>query len=684
MISSSRSGVRLLATAVLAVVSLFATTVAGAAPPEPTYTEPYRPQFHFTPAKNWMNDPNGLIYYAGEYHLFFQHNPEAATWGNISWGHAVSTDLVHWRELPLAIPATKTEMAWSGSVVVDRRNTAGFNQPGQPAMVAVFTSYNRTSGDQTQSLAYSLDRGRTWARYAGNPVLDDADNNFRDPKVFWHAPQRRWVMAIVLAQQRKVAFYTSKDLKVWRHESDFGPANAIGGVWEVPDLFPLPVNGNPRRTKWVLVVNLNPGGVAGGSGAQYFVGDFDGRRFRADRTVDPTPSPGRVLADFEDAGYEGWTTTGTAFGNGPSAGAITGQNAVLGFRGARLANSFTGGDAAVGTLTSPEFRIRRSHLNLLVGGGAGARQPASPDAPQTTVNLVVDGRVVRSATGTGSGGLDWVSWKVSDLRGKTARIQAVDSSTARNGYVLLDHVMQSVSAARSVRERSNWLDYGKDFYAAISFENVPDDKRLMIGWMSNWQYAGVTPTSPWRSAQTLVRELELRGHGKALHLRQRPVSTLKSLRRGPAYTLGDTTLVPGTKPLSGVRGSTLEIRADFRVKTARRFGLQVRTGPNERTVIGYDTKRQELVVDRRRSGRTDFSPSFADDVQRAPLKVSNGRVRLHVYVDESSVEVFANGGRVTVTDQIFPDPGSDGLRLFSTGGRTRLESLKVWRLGSIW
>lgn len=682
--SSSRSGVRLLATAVLAVASLFATTVANAAPPEPTYAEPYRPQFHFTPAKNWMNDPNGLIYYAGEYHLFFQHNPEAATWGNISWGHAVSTDLVHWRELPLAIPATASEMAWSGSVVVDRRNTAGFNQPGRPAMVAIFTSYNRTTGDQVQSLASSLDRGRTWTRYAGNPVLDDADNNFRDPKVFWHAPTRRWVMAIVLALQRKVVFYTSANLKDWRRESDFGPANAIGGVWEVPDLFPLPVNGNPRRQKWVLVVNLNPGGVAGGSGAQYFVGDFDGRRFRADRTVDPAPPPGRVLADFESAGYAAWTTTGTAFGSGPSAGALTGQPAVVGFRGARLANSFNGGDTAVGTLTSPEFRVRRNHVNLLVGGGNSARQPATPDAPQTTVNLIVDGHVVRSATGPGSGGLDWVSWNVSDLRGKTARIQAVDSSAARNGHLLLDHVMQSDTAARSVRERSNWLDYGKDFYAAISFEDVPDDKRLMLAWMSNWQYAGVTPTAPWRSAQTLVRELELRGRGGALHLRQRPVSTLRSLRRGDPFSIRDTTLAPGIRTVAGVGGSTLEIRADFRVRTARRFGLQVRTGPNERTVIGYDTKRQELVVDRRRSGRTDFSPSFADDVQRAPLKASNGRIRLHIYVDESSVEVFANGGRVTVTDQLFPDPDSDGVRLFSTGGRTRLESLKIWRLGSIW
>jgi len=196
---SRRPRFRVLATVILAVATLIASTTALAAPPEATYHEPYRPQYHFTPAKNWMNDPNGLIYYSGEYHLFYQHNPEGPTWGNISWGHAVSTDLVHWRELPLAIPATATEMAWSGSVVVDRRNTTGFGAPGRPAMVAMFTSYHRATGDQTQSLAYSLDRGRTWTRYAGNPVLDNPDKDFRDPKVFWHASLKRWVMVLVLA-----------------------------------------------------------------------------------------------------------------------------------------------------------------------------------------------------------------------------------------------------------------------------------------------------------------------------------------------------------------------------------------------------------------------------------------------------------------------------------------------------
>ena len=678
----TRAGIRFLATVTLAVAALLASSVASAEPPSsPTYTESFRPQYHFTPAKNWMNDPNGLVYYQGEYHLFFQYNPEAATWGNISWGHAVSTDLVNWRELPLAIPATATEMAWSGSVVVDDRNTSGFGAPGRPAMVAVFTSYHRTSGDQTQSLAYSTDAGRTWTRYAGNPVLDDADNDFRDPKVFWYAPLRRWVAVLVLSHQRKVAFYTSTNLKAWRHESDFGPANAIGGVWEVPDLFSLPVPGSTQR-KWVLVVNLNPGAVAGGSGGQYFVGDFDGRRFSADRIIDPTPPPGKVLADFEAADYQGWTTSGTAFGTGPSSGELPDQKQIHGYRGSRLANSFTGGDAAVGTLTSPEFRISTSHINLLVGGGSTSRQALAPFAPETTVNLVVDGQVVESATGTGSEGLDWVSWNVSRLRGRTAHIQAVDSSTARGGHVLLDHVMLADTAARSVRERSNWLDHGKDYYAAVSFENVPDGKRYMIAWMSNWQYAGVTPTTPWRSAQSLVREVRLRQHGKTFRLTQQPVPALRTLRSGPAWTRQNVEIPSGTTHLRGTKGSAVEIDATFDVGSGKQFGLKVRTGPGQETVIGYDEARGELFVDRRRSGQNDFSPLFSG-VQRAPLQAPRGRVRLQIYVDWSSVEVFANGGRVAITDQIFPDPTSDGIAVFSTGGRTTLRSLDIWQLNPI-
>src|SRR5688500_18501657 len=233
-------------------------SASAASTPAPSagasYQELFRPQFHFSPAKNWMNDPNGLVYHKGEYHLFFQHNPFGDTWGHMSWGHAVSRDLVHWEELPVAIPEEGDEAIFSGSVVVDHRNTSGLGTRENPPMVAVYTS--ATPGDQAQSLAYSTDRGRTWRKYAGNPVLDDPDREFRDPNVFWYAPERKWVMVVVKALQHKVAIYESRDLKRWEHLSDFGPANAVGGAWECPDLFPLPVDGKRKRTKWVMLVSL--------------------------------------------------------------------------------------------------------------------------------------------------------------------------------------------------------------------------------------------------------------------------------------------------------------------------------------------------------------------------------------------------------------------------------------------
>jgi fructan beta-fructosidase len=176
-----------------------------------SYDEPYRPQFHFTPAQNWMNDPNGLVYHKGEYHLFYQHNPFGNTWGHMSWGHAVSRDLVHWKHLPVAIPEEGDEAIFSGSAVVDEHNTSGFGTRRNPAMVAIYTS--AYPDDQEQSLAYSTDRGRTWTKYAGNPVLDDADREFRDPKVFWYEPGGEWRMVVVKAVQRKVAIYRSSDLK---------------------------------------------------------------------------------------------------------------------------------------------------------------------------------------------------------------------------------------------------------------------------------------------------------------------------------------------------------------------------------------------------------------------------------------------------------------------------------------
>ena len=283
----------------LVVAVMLALLVTGR-PAE--YDEPLRPGFHFTPARNFMNDPNGLVYYKGEYHLFYQHNPFGEKWGHMSWGHAVSSDMLHWQHLPVAIPEAGDVMIFSGSAVVDWHNSSGLCQPhGDDAscLVAIYTSQEKEK--ETQSIAYSQDRGRTWTKYAGNPVIDPNLKNFRDPKVFWHEATHRWVMVTVLADLHKVRFYGSPDLKHWDVLSEFGPAGATGGVWECPDLFPLPVEHDPTTTRWVLDVDLNPGGVAGGSGDQYFIGSFDGTRF-----VNDNP-PERTL--WVDYGKDFYATT---------------------------------------------------------------------------------------------------------------------------------------------------------------------------------------------------------------------------------------------------------------------------------------------------------------------------------------------------------------------------------------
>ena len=237
------------------------------------YNEKYRPLYHFTPQYGWMNDPNGMVYADGTYHLFYQYNPYGARWGNMHWGHAISKDLVNWEYQPTAIAPDKLGAIFSGSAVIDHDNTAGF---GKGAMIAIFTS----AGDrQTQSIAYSLDGGKTFTKYEGNPVLSDANIiDFRDPKVFWHAPSKQWVMS--LATTQTITFYGSKNLKEWTLLSEFGEGlGGHGGVWECPDLFPLTYEG---KTKWVLFVSINPGGLNGGSATQYFIGDFDGKTFTPD------------------------------------------------------------------------------------------------------------------------------------------------------------------------------------------------------------------------------------------------------------------------------------------------------------------------------------------------------------------------------------------------------------------
>src|SRR5262245_36376070 len=246
---------------------------------------PHRPRFHFTPARNFMNDPNGLVHLDGEYHLFYQHNPFGDTWGHMSWGHAVSRDLVRWQHLPVALREEDGVMIFSGSAVQDRRNTSGLcGSDGEACLVAVYTGHTGTR--QTQNIAVSRDRGRTWTKYAGNPVLDIGSKDFRDPRVFWHPPTQRWIMIVSLAEERKIRFYASGDLKRWTHLSDFGPEGYTKGQWECPDLFELEVEGDPARKRWVLDVDVNPGAPLGGSADQYFVGSFDGTTFRNDSPKD--------------------------------------------------------------------------------------------------------------------------------------------------------------------------------------------------------------------------------------------------------------------------------------------------------------------------------------------------------------------------------------------------------------
>lgn len=492
----------------------------------PSFDEPFRPQFHYTPPRHWMNDPNGLVYHEGTYHLFHQYNPAANTWGHMSWYHATSPDLVHWTHRGVAIPEEGNEMIFSGSAVVDHGNTAGFgSQRGDSPMVAVYTSNYRLPGDainQAQSLAYSTDGGATWTKYAGNPVLDHPDAEFRDPNVFWYAPGQKWVMAVALSEQRIIQFYESPDLKTWTHLSDFGPAGSTEGIWECPALLRVPMEDDADCKRWVLSVDVGSGAVAGGSGSQYFVGTFDGTTFAPDA----------------------------------------------------------------------------SHLD---------------DAP-------------------------------------------------------------------------HWADYGPDFYAAIPWNNVPDPdgRALWLGWMNNWTYAEDIPTAPWRSAQTVPRTLSLRHRNDGLQLVQHPVAELERLRTNPVR-LGERTLNDETVSLSkdSLSGRTLELRATLAPENAEAVGLHVRTGKNERTVVGYDATSDSVFVDRARSGAVGFQPDIAAR-NTAPLSPTDGRVTLHVLVDRSSVEVFANGGARVLTHRLFPGSASDGVALFAQDGTATLLSLDAWTLRSIW
>ncbi|WP_232492755.1 glycoside hydrolase family 32 protein [Novosphingobium kaempferiae] len=491
--------------ALTAMTMLLAATAAHAEWPQ---ADP-RPAFHFAPQRNWMNDPNGLVYYDGEYHLFFQYNPHGDRWGHMNWGHAVSRDLTTWQELPVAIPETEV-MAFSGSAVIDWKNTSGFGKGGKPPMVAIYTGFDPKTRNQSQYVAYSNDRGRTFTPYG--KVIDIGSTEFRDPKVFWHAPTRRWVMVVVKAAEKKAAFYSSADLKQWTHESDFGPTASSHSVnWECPDHFELPIDkGRPGETRWVLNVSQGDGGLDNGSAGQWFVGAFDGHRF----TLEP-----------------GW-----------------------------------------------------------------------PEAP-------------------------------------------------------------------------HWADEGADFYAAQSWNEVPDGRRIWIGWATNLRYASNIPTYPARGIMTMPRALSLRREGTDWRIAQAPVREIEQYR-GPARHIADLRL--GASPKALDLAESVDMTVTIEALKATQVALTLTDAAGYQLVIGYTPATREVFVDRTRSG-PHFHDAFAAR-HIATLPPGDGPMTMRLLVDRSIVELYAADGTRTITDRFFRGRGPLRWEASSQGGEALIRKLDAWQL----
>jgi len=424
-------------------------------PTPSVFTNEFRPTIHFTPEKNWINDPNGLLFYEGKYHLFYQHNPAGILWGNMSWGHAVSSDLHSWEHLPVAIPCTETAGIFSGSAVVDYTNSSGFGTIENPPLVAIYTVHQNDESNQSQHIAYSLDEGLTWIKYDNNPVLDLGMKDFRDPKVSWDETKKQWLMTIAKPLEYKIAFFSSPDLKSWRHLSDFGPLGATGGCWECPDLFSLVTPSG--AIKWVLLVSLNPGGIAGGSGTQYFIGDWDGTTFTTDQ------------------------------------------------------------------------------------------------------------------------------------------------------------------------ETTKWIDYGRDNYAGVTFFNAPDNRRIFLGWMSNWDYAAKLPSPIWRGSMTSPRELAIIECNGELLLSALPIAELKSTYD---YTF----------TFDGSKDSVIEI------------------GDHQSSVlVSFNSSTKKISVDRSKA----WFAEFEEQVQVSPA-IELPEFTCRLVLDHGSLELFIPEAGVAITT-IHTLPGTSAI-----------------------
>ena len=497
-------------------------------------TDYYRPVYHHTPLYGWMNDPNGMVYKDGEYHLYFQYNPYGSKWGNMHWGHSVSTDLVHWNHLKPAIARDTLGHIFSGSTVVDKNNTAGY---GDNALIALYTSASDEHG-QIQCMAYSTDDGRTYTKYEKNPVLVPFDGlkDFRDPKVFWYEPDKKWVM--IVSADKEMRFYATQNLKDWEYMSAFGKGyGAQPNQFECPDFIQLPVDGNKNKMKWVMLVNINPGCMFGGSATEYFVGDFDGKEFTCD--------------------------------------------------------------------TKPE--------------------------------------VVK------------------------------------------------------------WLDYGKDHYAAVCISNT-GERIISIPWMSNWQYANVTPIRQYRGANGLPRELSLYTKDGQIYVAADVVKEVEALRKDTRsfdpITVKDEYKIDEIVPQTD---GAYELEMDITPNISGVAGFDLMNAKGEVAKIYLDMKSGKLVMDRTASGlvafgeksephaketddhRKTMSVNYQNDFALgtwAPLSLCEGKTyHLNVFVDKCSVEIFVDGGRIAMTNLVFPTEPYNTLRFYTEGGEAQVSNMKVYKLG---
>lgn len=497
----------------------------------------YRPEYHHTPLYGWMNDPNGMVYKDGEYHLYYQYNPYGSKWGNMHWGHSVSRDLIHWQHLDPAIARDTLGHIFSGSTVVDKDNTAGY---GKDALIALYTSASDERG-QIQSMAYSTDNGRTYTKYEHNPVLTPFDGlkDFRDPKVFWYAPDKKWVM--IVSADKNMRFYSSADLKSWTYLSQFGEGyGAQPNQFECPDFVQMPVDGNKNNMKWVMIVNINPGCMFGGSATEYFTGTFDGKKFTCDTQ------------------------------------------------------------------------------------------------PQVT----------------------------------------------------------------------KWLDYGKDHYAAVCISNT-GNRTIAVPWMSNWQYANITPIKQYRGANGLPRELSLYTKDGQTYVAANVVPEARSLRKD-SRTI-DNFALNGQRDLENLTDGTnsaVELEMDITPGNAQTVGFDLTNDKGENVKIYLDMIEKRIVMDRTESGITDLagvnkgnydvhvketddhrktlSVNYRNDFALgtwAPLSLCEGKTyHLDIFVDKCSVEIFVDGGRIAMTNLVFPTRPYDALRFYSEGGEAQVSNLNIYQL----